>query len=99
MEGAKVGISSFGFAGSNAHVVITASKRSPAEPYKVPARNVPEKMEVCVKQLEMLSSTISPRNSLASETFGSLTIPAKNKDDKFESINVEDIVRVHRNIK
>lgn len=88
MEDAKVGISSFGFAGSNAHVIITASKR-PAAPYRV-VRSVPEKMvPASVKEVEMLSSTISPRNSIASETFGSLTIP-RNKDDTLEKINVED---------
>lgn len=85
MDNAKVGISSFGFAGSNAHVVMMAAKKCPAEKYAVPVR-VQKTTEPPVKQLEMLSSTMSPRCSASSETHYADTIP-KQKD----GADVEDV--------
>ena len=85
MDNAKVGISSFGFAGSNAHVVMMAAKKCPAEKYAVPVR-VQKTTEPPVKQLEMLSSTMSPRCSASSETYYADTIP-KQKD----GADVEDV--------
>eukprot|EP00434_Breviolum_minutum_P038188 symbB.v1.2.033867.t1/scaffold4270.1/size42129/3 len=85
MDNAKVGISSFGFAGSNAHVVMMAAKKCPAEKYAVPVP-VQKTTEPPVKQLEMLSSTMSPRCSASSETYYADTIP-KQKD----GADVEDV--------
>ena len=86
MEDAMLGVSSFGFAGSNAHVVMTAPKGFPAAKYKNPfTATLSKRLQI---PLTELSTTLSPRGS-ASETLCLTSLP-KQKDGEGDQ-DVEDV--------
>ncbi|CAL1140432.1 unnamed protein product [Cladocopium goreaui] len=84
---AMLGVSSFGFAGSNAHVVMTAPKGSPAAKYESPFTATLSKPSQI--PLPELSTTFSPRGSI-SETFCLTSLP-KQKDGDGGDQDVEDV--------
>ena len=84
---AMLGVSSFGFAGSNAHVVMTAPKGSPAAKYESPFTATLSKPSQI--PLPELSTTFSPRGSI-SETFCLTWLP-KQKDGDGGDQDVEDV--------
>ena len=76
-DGSMLGISSFGFAGSNAHVVVTTPKVSKAK-YESPVKAKAE-AQIPSREVAIDCTTMSPRGSL-SETHCLTSLP-KQKDD------------------
>ena len=86
MADAMLGVSSFGFAGSNAHVVMTAPKGCPAAKYERPfTATLSKHLQI---PLTELSTTLSPRGS--TETFCLTSLP-KQKDGDGGDQDVEDV--------
>ena len=96
MEDAKVGISSFGFAGSNAHVVITAPEGANRPPYEATEERQSGSGSEAVPKQDVLSQDFAPRCDVSAEDFTRSSESTKNQGDHDE--HVEDRMFVIVNV-
>ncbi|CAK8997635.1 unnamed protein product [Durusdinium trenchii] len=94
MEDAKVGISSFGFAGSNAHVVITAPEGANRPPYEATEERQSGSGSEAVPKQDVLSQDFAPRCDVSAEDFTRSSESTKNQGDHDEHVDVAMINRL-----